>query len=311
MMSILKPFPLSSMLAVPFCDYLNVTTPLGNGPSLLETLVPLFESLGPIETAPDGVYRLFTATSAGLMPRGVFKCKPRGKVFIVSASGGALDALRSAGLYSEYLSTLAAYPHRVSMLHATQDYHCVSTSAAVLGVKDAAYSGELSLTRKRILPEHVRCFLQLNAEGSETGTIYLGNRANADVWAKVYDKREERLSRGGVDPGPVVRIEIAVQSGAGATLRDAFDPASLFFHFASRTLVEVSPSVPPWSPHGEGYVLAPKIERTIIERIDRVLSFSPDIQKLVGLAREAYGAKAGDVLAREFQKLCASPVGVS
>jgi hypothetical protein len=196
------------------------------------------------------------------------------------------------------------------MLHATQDYHCLSTSASILAVKASGISGDLALSRKRLLPSQIRSLLQVNAEGLETGTIYLGNRANADVWAKVYDKREERKARGGSDPGPVVRVEIAVQSDVGATLRDAFNPESLFFHFAGRTLVQSPPDLPEWVAHGDGFLCSPRVERTLPERMDRLLSFSMDIQKLLGLAKEAYGSKAGDVLAREFRRLCASPVGV-
>src|SRR5450830_1701966 len=50
------------------------------------------------------------------------------------------------------------------------------------------------------------------------------------IWARVYDKREERVSRGFADPGPLVRVELVV-SGVGATLRDVSDPSALFYHY--------------------------------------------------------------------------------
>ena len=308
-MPILEPFPLSSMLGVPFADYLNVTTPLGNEQSLLEKLVPLFESLGPIEAQPEeGFYKLYSIGTRGgtlaFVPTGVFKLKVRGKVFVISASGGALAAMRSKGVFSEYLSILSEAPHRVSMLHATQDYHVASPSASVLCVKAAAIAGEVSLTRKRLLPGQVRSLLQVNPEGEETGTVYLGNRANADVWAKVYDKREERRSRGAADPGPIVRVEIAVQSDVGATLKDAHDPASIFFHFAGRSLVAVPPQTPSWVAHGEGFVSPPRVERLLVDQLDSLFEFSRDLERLVTVAVGAYGAKAGDVLARRLRARC-------
>lgn len=304
-MSILSPFPSSSMLAVPFCDYLNVTTPSENDAYLLERLVPLFESLGPIEATPDGSYRVFTLTSDGLISRGTFKLKHRGKVLLISASGGVLDLLRSSGSFPEYLSILSDVPHRVSMLHATQDYLFLSPSQAILAVKAAAIAGNLSLTRKRILPSQVSSLLRVNPDGEETGTIYLGNRANADVWAKVYDKREERRFRGAVDPGPIVRVEIAVQSDVGATLRDAFNPFDLFFNFAAKSLVQAPEGFVGWAPYGEGYATSPRVDRTVLERLENVLSFSQDLPKIIALATEAYGSKAGDVLARRIRALCA------
>lgn len=303
-MVILERFPYGSMLSAPFADYLNVTTPLDYGDSVQSGLLPVLEMLGPMTEEAPGVFRIFMASKSGLSPSGVVKFKRRGQVVIVSASGGVLSLLRSSDLLGEYLAVLGECPHRVSMLHATADYVCTSPSSAVLSVKAAGMGGDLALTRKRLLPEHVKAFLGMGASGLETGTVYLGNRANADVWGKVYDKQEERLARGLADPGPLVRIEIAVQSDVGATLRDAFDPSSLFFHFAGRSLVEVPPGIPTWSAHGEGYAGKPRVDRSVLDRLDRLLESSLDVGRLVALAREAYGDKSGDVLARLIRKRC-------
>lgn len=309
-MNILNPFQVSSMLGRPFADYLNVTMPLGNEDCLRERLVPLLESLGPLEATDDGSFLLYGLLGIGaagklsLAKKGVVKLKQRSKVLVVSASGAALESMREKGCFAEYLSILAEFPHRVSMLHATQDYHVRSPSERVLAVEAAGYSGSLALTRKRLLPEHVRSFLQVNPAGEKTGTVYLGNRANADVWAKVYDKQQERLSRGFADPGPVVRVEVAIQSDVGATLRDAMNPESLFFNFAGRTLVEVPAGVSPWEAHGEGFAILPRVDRLPYERLQQLLSFSQDLPKLIEQAVAAYGVKAGDVLAREVQTRC-------
>jgi hypothetical protein len=302
-MPILQKFPVSSMLGSPFADYLNVTTPADNGDAVRSALVPLLESVSIVEETEDAL-RLYALDGARLIPSGVFKFSKRGKVAVVSASGSALAALRVKDVLPEYVSLLSDFPHRVSMLHCTQDYHLSCPSAAVLSVKAAAVAGDLSLTRKRILPEHVRSLLQVNAEGLETGTIYLGNRANADVWAKVYDKRQERLSRGFSDPGPIVRVEVAVQSDVGATLRDALNPADLFFHFAGRSLVDTPAKVCPWIAHGDGFVLPRREDRTAVERMENILAFSYDIDRLIKVAREAYGDKSGAVLGRAMAKRC-------
>jgi len=307
-MPILQKFPVSSMLGSPFADYLNVTTPSDNGDAVRAALLPLLESVSIVEETEDS-FRLYTINGGKLATAGVFKFSKRGKVAVVSASGSALGVLRGKGALPEYVSLLSDFPHRVSMLHCTQDYHLSCPASAVLAVKAAACAGELSLTRKRVLPEHVRSLLQVNEQGLETGTIYLGNRANADVWAKVYDKRQERLSRGFADPGPIVRVEVAVQSDVGATLRDALHPSDLFFHFASRSLVDSPENVRPWVSHGEGFVLPRREDRTAFERMENILAFSYDIDRLVKVAREAYGDKSGAVLGRAMAKRCEAVLG--
>jgi hypothetical protein len=303
-MTILNQLPVVSMLGVPFTDYLNVTVPFDIGAEVSDKLLPVIESIGPMSEVDHGVYRLFDER---LKPTGaVFKFKKRGKVHVISASGMALAALRSTGNYSNYLRELSLFPHRVSMLHATQDYFVLDPSAVILSVKDAAFSEQLFLTRKVLKKAHVNALLSPGITGTETGTVYLGNRANADVWAKVYDKQHERLQRAGIDPGPIVRVEIAVQSDVGATLRDAFDPHDLYFHFASKSLVEAPQGFQGWVPSGEGFVLGESREILPLDRLDRLLDFSLDLTRLIDIAVAAYGAKSGVVLSRLLRKKCDS-----
>lgn len=303
-MSIVNQLSVTSMIGVPFADYLNVTVPYDVGSEVVEKILPVIESIGPMGEVEPGVYRLYDGS---LKPTSaVFKFKKRGKVHVLSASGMALDALRLTGNYADYLREISLYPHRVSMLHVTQDYFVLSPSEVILAVKDAAFSESLYLTRKKLLKEHVTVMLAPGANGLDTGTVYLGNRANADVWAKVYDKQHERQKRVGSDPGPIVRVEIAVQSDVGATLRDAFNPRDLYFNFASKSLVEAPEGFQGWSPSGEGFVLGQSREILPLDRLDRLLDFSLDLRRVVEIAVAAYGDKSGDVLARLIRKKCDS-----
>lgn len=307
-MTILKLLPYASRIGDPFADYLNISVPMDFGDALKAQTLPIIESCGPLNAEPGEVYRLYDSrlkpTSA------VFKFKNRGKVTILSCSGLALAALRSTGGYMPFLAEIGSLPYRVTMLHATLDYLVPDPAEVVMGVKEAAFAETLSLTRKRILKEHVNALTSPNPEGKETGTVYLGNRANADVWAKVYDKRHERVSRGFVDPGPIVRVEVAVQSDVGATLRDASNPSDLFFHFAGKSLVERPPGFGSWSPSGEGYVLPRREELLPLQRLDRLLDYSVDLTRIVDIAVSAYGEKAGDVLARLIRKKVDSVLAV-
>lgn len=304
-MTILEKLPVQSMLGLPFTDYLNVTVPHDIGSEVVSQLLPVIESLGPMSEDEPGLYRLYDRLK--LKPTAAtFKFKKRGKVLVLSASGMALSALREMRVFDEYLSVIASFPYRVSMLHATQDYFVLSPSKVIIAIQEAAFAEELLLTRKKLTRKQVNVLLSPDESepGLNTGTVYLGNRKNADVWAKVYDKRQERIQRGFPDPGPIVRVEVALQSDVGATLRDAHNPYDIFFNFASRSLVDPPSSFMGWHPHGEGYVLAESREILPHDRLDRLLEFSLDVTRLIQVAVSMYGEKAGDVLSRHLCKKC-------
>lgn len=283
--------PLSHSLALgqPFCDYLNVTSPLENQDLILRQIRPILDLVGASEVS-QGLYQIGKQ-------RSTFKLHKRGSVAIMGASGSFLDALRKADLFGDYLSALASFPHRVSMLHAAQDYAVPDPSAVVHAVKQSALDGALAFTRKAIQSKDVSWVFGCNQFNQETGTVYLGNKANHDVWGKVYDKQHERISRGFQDPGKVIRVEIAVQSDIGATLRDAHSPVSLYHHFASKTLVERSPDVPEWVANGEGYVIPKKsLSALPMERLYQIANNSLDLGRLVQTAVDLFGDEAPDVL---------------
>lgn len=292
-MGIVERLSSSSMVGRPFADYLNVSVPSEDSLGLRDAVLPVLDSLGQFQEAMPGLFQFFTlGVKKGVLAPvalGTVKMGHRGKVATLSASGAILRLLREQGLYSDYLAAISAFPHRVTMLHATADFLVPDVPAAVQSVKRAAYAGDLMLTRKRIQPNQCQHVFGVDVDGQETGTIYLGQRANADVWAKVYDKRHERLSKGYAEPGSLCRVEIACMSGAGATLRDAHDPFDIFFYFAGRSLVEAPIEFTGWVPHGEGYVLGERRERSLFERFEALISNSLDIRRLAEMAVQLYG----------------------
>lgn len=287
------------LVGVPFCDYLNVSFPYDESGLLLPELEGFFPSIGLHQSSEDGTTRFLSPIT--LKTEGVIKASRRGKVFIVSASGGVLRLMREQGVYGEYLAILASHPHRVTMLHATADYAVDSPHQLIGEVKRLAYAGEVSLTRKRIQPGQCKAFMGLDSDGNETGTVYLGQRGNADVWAKVYDKRHQQAALGLPDPGPIVRVEVAVMSDMGATLRDAYDPTGVFYHFAGRSLVSVPSDAPSWVGHGEGFALPKSSAPDASERVTRLVETSHDLGRLIELAIAAYGDRAADELCREVR----------
>lgn len=283
--------PLSNahLLAAPFCDYLNVSFPSDVGDLVDQDLSAIYGEVGASQVAP-GRYQVGK-------DGGTFKRSRRGKVAIFSASGSAISSLRSIGQWPEYLRVLSSHPHRVTLLHATADYGLAGPSV-VAAAHRLGLAGAVAFTRKRVAPSAVKCLTSLDAGGELTGTVYFGHRANSDVWGKVYDKRHERLSRGFPDPGPMVRVEIAVHSDVGATLSDAFAPVDLYYSLASPSLVEAPQCFAGWVPRCEGFVCPASAPADPMRRIKGILDTSLDVGRIVKAARDAFGADAATVLAR-------------
>lgn len=281
-------------LSEPFTDYLNLTSPKENLGAILNEVKPILDSLGCSEVV-EGLFQLPSKL-------GTFKVSVRGQVSIFSASGGFLDALRANKLYGDYLVLFSEHPHRVSMLHATVDYR-VDAPEYIEAIYQLATSGGVSLTRKAINPLHVTKLTGKNPDGVDTGTVYLGSRKNSDVWAKVYDKRQERLSKGLNDPGPMLRVEVAFQSDVGATLKDAYNPKNIFYHFASKSLVIAPDNVGKWAAHGEGFILEkPKQDFTAWQRVWGIMEFSSDVSRCVDIAISEWGADAAAELSKLITK---------
>lgn len=285
------PIKYSYCLQDPFVDYLNITSPKDRLESILNALRPYLDGLGMSEVT-EGLFRLPDA-------KGTFKAYTKGKVAIFGASGQFLERLRSKGLYNHYLAEFAEFEHRISMMHVTADYR-IDAPKYLSKLFDSAQKNQISLTRKSINPLHVTKLLGRNLEGADTGTVYLGNRANSDVWAKVYDKRQERLAKGFDDPLPMLRVEIAVQSDINATLRDASLPREIFYHFAGKSLVEKPNDLQGWEPHADGFAI-PENDADITphERLTRIVDYSNDVTRLFNLAYASYGPDALE----EIQKI--------
>ncbi len=281
-------------IGTPFCDYLNLTSPLGNQELITAAIRPYLDTLGMSEEV-EGLFR-------EPLRGGTFKIHPRGKVCVFGSSGAFLDALRGHGLFNQFLSEFAAFDHRISMMHVTCDYG-VDAPPVIDSVYALAKSGALHLTRKAVSARNVSRVTSPGQDGRDTGTVYLGSKKNSDVWAKVYDKGHEAFSRRGEILGQVVRVEIAVQSDVNATLRDASLPSDIFYHFAARSLVQAPPDYSGWVPHGHGFVLdEPRQDFTAYQRAKSILNSSLDFARFLKVLRDDYGSDDAG-LAEAVQRL--------
>lgn len=279
-------------MSKPFCDYFALSTPRDDGEELMSNLRPVIEVAGGYEDM-GSLYRF----PGG----GTIKTHRRGQVFVVGTSGQALSRLRAAGLFQRYLwGIVESPPTRVTSMHATVDIEA-DAPVIVRRLFKRARKGLVHLSRKAVKPENIEKRFGIDARGNETGTVYLGKRTS-EAWGKVYDKRHERECRGVPDPGPLLRVEIAVTSKMGVTLKDVDNPEAVFYHFASPDLVEKPAGCPEWVSGDTSLKLPPKIQLLPAQQLNRLLTASPDIRRALELA-EQIGPRGVDYLYRKLDQM--------
>lgn len=260
----------------PFADWLQLTTPLGELPFLRDEVVKLLDDVGASRAGDD----LYGVGDGGTVQFGTY-----GLVGKLGVSGAACASLRNVGAWGELLSICGNAPHRVTRLDATMDV-VEDAPPVVRRLARLGRSGKLQVTRKAVRPEHVSEYRGCYPDGRISGTVYLGSR-RADVRPAIYDKRLERISKNYPDPGPCTRYEIRLRRGVGVTLRDAFDPAPVFWHFASPALLEAPAAVCSWRPHAEGFEVPAREPFTPFERAWRLVNDSRDFHRLARIVAEA------------------------
>ena len=214
---------------------------------------------------------------------GTVKVEMLNRVRVLSASGRALAALRAMKLLAGFLSSVAAVPHRVTGLHATLDVK-TPTPPELLRLRGLAESpAGLRAGRKRIPARSLLLFLRPLDDGRSTGTVYCGSKS-AEIRPVVYDKREERLSRGLPDIGhDLTRYELRLRN-VGASLRDVFDPTAIFWHYMAPDFLPAPEGVPAWSAHGEGFALVRPSPALPAARLLRAVEGSSDFAALCRMA---------------------------
>lgn len=271
----------------PFADYIGVTVPFGDGPSLHADLSPELEGLGLVLERDDDSVKLWRAADS----TGTVREERRGSVWCVGLSGQVCAGLRAAKRFSAVLGAIACRPHRVTRLDASLDLP-VDAAPIVAEIARKGRAGELALTRKRVAPTTVETHLGLRVDGVESGTVYCGSRS-ADARMVVYDKRHERLSRKLPDIGHLTRYECRLRGGLGITLRDCASPTAVFWHHVAPDFLPRPPDAPQWLPHAEGMVLERLPPVTPLRRMYALLDRSRDVQQVLKLADQVgpYGLR--------------------
>lgn len=187
--------------------------------------------------------------------RGFVKFGPSRGSLRASFSGAACAALRDHGAWDDLLSELSSVPHRVTRVDAALDLSIDGADMVDL-MRQRYPSGQVNLSRKAVATSLVLAVRP--SDGRETGTWYAGRYSKARFTARVYDKAWQLLQKFGEIIPPRTRVEVTASGGdSGATLRDAAEPAALFWHLASPAILDAPEGAPVWTPNRDLGWVAP------------------------------------------------------
>ena len=285
----------ASIVAPPFCDYLNVTFPSYAINELEIDLNGLFDSIGLSHDEAAKTYHL--ANSPGAL-----KFYKNARYAVLSISAGILKHMREQKAFDTLIEIISKYEHKITRCDATADFHVPYAPDTIARYKNLVQTQDVYLTRKKIgLTEH-ETRLSNNINGDETGTIYLGHTKTHSVCCKVYDKTHEQQSKYNLTISQTVRVEITLKNDTGVSLRDVHNPESIFYNYAYRSLVEPPPHFTGWLPNGSSYQLPPQKDLfTPAGKILNIFKNSNDIARACTMAVKAYGDDALDTLVQQLR----------
>jgi len=278
-----------------FCDWLDVTTPPDREYDLRVSLGRLICACGGSKLNDD-LYDLGGGKVKIGMMYGVFR---------VSVSGACVRVLEIQGLWESFLAEIGEGPHRVTRLDAAVDID--HDGAESISTLQAAYpGGKVRISRR---PIRVTELLSTRPDGRKSGTWYAGHRSGAEITCRVYDKALQVLETRGESIPPRTRAELTVRKGC--TLRDAFEPARVFWHYMAPAIFERPSDVPEWSSGwAEGWTMD-KIEILPAQRLKRLIERSPELAAIIELA-DSVGTGGREMALRLIQdKVRSTPVSGS
>lgn len=284
------------------CDWLDVTFAPTDCPSPELNLLLLGAGFSVART--KGGFRLYLPPG-GL--RGALTVEERSKWSRVSASGGVCSALRSLGVWEEYLSVLGSSPHKVSRIDAALDLP-MDAADVIVSLGKRYPEGRVNLSRKAM---PVTRMLSVREDGRESGTYYVGRDAKAARFtARVYDKSLQMLERFGELLPVTTRFEVTACKDSGATLRDAALPAAIFWHIAAPALLTRPEGVAMWVPNqDQGWAAVPPSFNPA-ETLQRRVESSAELEAFLQVA-DAMGPSGRSYLLHLIQRRLGSSEGLT
>ena len=283
-------------MTAPFCDFISATVPEDEWHDLRREVSAELDALGMAVDFDRDKETLWRDPHGD----GTVKAKSINGVRAISATGAVCAGLRVAGRFASFLAAIASRPHRVTRLDASLDV-VEDAPPALDAAVEKGRAGHVALTRKAVRPRDVTTFYGVRADGRVSGTAYFGT-VNADVRLCMYDKQHERVSRGLPDVGPLTRYEMRLRSGCGITMRDAHDPAPVFWHFMPDEILSSPVGVVEWVAGGSGFDFERAAPLSPVERLYRRIDDSPEVIALMRLAVEV-GPQGFDVAVSRMRKV--------
>lgn len=287
------------MTAEVICDWLDVTyAPGAHATAGVRSFASEFCSGIEVDAEDLGIYRFNHEVESGTL------VVERKRTFErVSASGAALARIRALGFLGEYLGILSDSPHNVTRLDAAHDVD-VSDPGKVIRAHYKRTRDGVAFGRKAV---RTTALFAPGVDGKDTGSVYHGHRTGAQVTARVYDKSNEMQERYGAIIPPRVRYELTVRREVGASLRDAFQPAPLFWHYGPVMGLRVPPGASPWAPGAVGCCFPRRERATAYARAMGAVDRLP-MGDLARLAEEV-GQEGVRVMVKQFEKRLRQAMG--
>lgn len=234
---------------VVFCDWLDITfSVVYNSPEdFVDHFLALGFSLKRSVLEKTHMLECAVPRSLGEISRGVLKIDVINSfgVIRVSLSGVCLEYLRLHEKFAETLGFFSEYPYRITRLDSAIDVDVIGFERIKVLREKHHTTCQLSSRALR-----TKSILSRGLDGRSTGTFYVGHNSKADNTARCYDKRHQIWETTGVDIGfNVFRYEVVSRfkrDRVGASLRDVHDPSSLFYHYASPSLLRKPKGVSDW-----------------------------------------------------------------
>jgi hypothetical protein len=180
------------------------------------------------------------------------------------------------------------------------DQYC-DAPAMLKAFKRRVESGDVRITRNKLdLQTQYNSVLSLDRFGKESGTIYIGSKSVQTIGLKVYDKSKERYDKARLEIPSTLRWELKLGRKSEVSLRDAWEPDPVFWHYMSK-LLPAPDGVPQWSPHGSSFSLPSKVTLLPAESMKRLVESSDLVPRLLTLCDQV-GAHGFDHLVRLLDK---------
>ena len=271
-----------------FCDALSVTYSPADSP-ILDIQKFILDVGGWPQNPFKCSYQYGAPSTSKTQGDMWFRMLERAKFTKIEIKAKGISFLRAHGYWEEYLSLLGSSPHTVTRLDAAHDFPLDYSDVSEVFLSHFP-SWRVPLSRKGYAME--KRYETMRPDNKLTSTIYVGDRGRTKYYLRLYDKMFEMWSRDKDKSkelgAPLTRLELECAKEVNCSLKDAYDPAPLFYHVLKELLFkDVQGSVREWIPGGEFTWKMPAIEKLHpAVRLKSLVDGSQDVKNILHLSSQ-------------------------